>query len=177
WLEIYNPTREPYDLGGHFLSDDPAEITKLVFTSPTVIPAGEFLVLTEAETRLALGAPEVTLFLAAPDRTVLDARVFENSSAAGRDETSDARFPDGASRWVFARNPTPGAPNDFQVETDLVLNEIMYHPFESRQAANGPFEKRPVEYLEIYNRGNRTIPLRGFALTKGVDYAFADDAE
>lgn len=177
WIELHNPGPTPLEAAGYHLSDDAGRLDKFTIPAGPPIPAGGFLVLTETQTGLALGSEDVAVFLTLPDRSaVADARVFENDGPPERIGMSDARYPDGAAQWVFAGPPTPGAPNALQVEADLVMNEIMYHPLESRHSPTGPFETRPGEYIEIHNRGARTIPLRGFALTRGVDYRFPDDA-
>ncbi len=46
---------------------------------------------------------------------------------------------------------------------DIVLNELFYHP---------TFEQSDEEWLELYNRGNRTINLSGWRLSDGVQFEF-----
>jgi hypothetical protein len=43
WLEVYNPTASPFDLGGWYLTDDPGKPTKWRFPSPTILPANGYL--------------------------------------------------------------------------------------------------------------------------------------
>jgi hypothetical protein len=38
------------------------------------------------------------------------------------------RYPDGADDWYFVESPTFGSPNEVKLCTDVVLNEIEYHP-------------------------------------------------
>ena len=45
WIELYNPTNGPIDLGGWWLSDDPAVPDKHVLASNLRVRAGDFLVL------------------------------------------------------------------------------------------------------------------------------------
>ncbi len=45
WLELYNPDSTPYDLGGHFLTDNPDNPTKWRIPDNTVLPPGGFLVI------------------------------------------------------------------------------------------------------------------------------------
>ncbi len=176
WVELYNFGEDPIDLSGYFLSDSAAQLGKHALPPGTSIDSHEFLVLTEAASGLTLAGPEVKLFLTSPDLSqVLDAHVFENPAEPDRTGYSDARFPDGG-EWVYSSTPTRGAANQHPVETDVVIGEIMYHPLETRMTTGGPVESRPGEYIEIHNIGGRTIPLAGFAFTKGIDYAFADDA-
>jgi hypothetical protein len=56
------------------------------------------------------------------------------------------------------------------IETNIVLNEIMYHPFHNDVA----FVPEPVgeEYIELYNRGTNAVNLTGWKLKGGVDFTF-----
>ncbi len=54
------------------------------------------------------------------------------------------------------------------VHADIVINEIFYHP-ES--------ECEPEEFVEIYNNGNETVDLTGWAFTEGVRFRFPDGAQ
>jgi hypothetical protein len=48
WIELHNESAQPYDLGGHFLSDRPDDLAKWQFPAMT-IPAGGYLVLFAGE--------------------------------------------------------------------------------------------------------------------------------
>lgn len=54
----------------------------------------------------------------------------------------------------------------------MVINEIMYHPVETRNAGNEAFEARPGEYIELFNRSPRTVALEGFRFTQGIQFTF-----
>jgi hypothetical protein len=96
--------------------------------------------------------------LSLPDITqVIDACVLTNTPPPNRTGISDARFPDGSSQWDFARTPTRGAANQIDVETGIVINEIMYDPFKSRMTNGGIVDERPGKYIELYNRS--TVPV------------------
>ena len=45
WLELYNPDSAPYDLGGHFITDNPDNPTKWRIPDNTVLQPGGFLVI------------------------------------------------------------------------------------------------------------------------------------
>ena len=51
----------------------------------------------------------------------------------------------------------------FAKESDIVINELMYHP-DSDQAED--------EYIELFNRGTDRIDLSGWSFTKGIRYEF-----
>ena len=54
--------------------------------------------------------------------------------------------------------------------SDLVINEIMYHPFHTAAQA----EDTGREWIEILNRGTNTINLTGWRLAKGIDFTFTN---
>ncbi|MBN2181939.1 MAG: lamin tail domain-containing protein [Sedimentisphaerales bacterium] len=54
---------------------------------------------------------------------------------------------------------------------DVVISEIMYHPF---HAVNHP-ENTGEEYIELYNRGFSTVNLSGWEFGSGVDFVFPDN--
>lgn len=43
WIEVHNTGAVPYDLTGHYLSDDPALVTKWQFPNGTMVPAGGYV--------------------------------------------------------------------------------------------------------------------------------------
>ena len=53
----------------------------------------------------------------------------------------------------------------------LILSEIMYHPSDAAWV-NTPWKEEDLEYLEIFNQGDRSIQLDGLALTQGVTFTF-----
>ena len=53
----------------------------------------------------------------------------------------------------------------------LILSEIMYHPSDA-EWVNTPWKEEDLEYLEIFNQGDRSIQLDGLALTQGVTFTF-----
>ena len=73
-----------------------------------------------------LSADEVHLFLLASDGSVAAASVFDRPPPPGaaRGGYSELRFPDGGPLEWVAETPTPGARNQVQRTTDVVLNEI-----------------------------------------------------
>ena len=45
WIELYNPTNQPVDLGGWYLSDDQNKLAKWPIPADTWLQPGEFLVI------------------------------------------------------------------------------------------------------------------------------------
>lgn len=68
WIEITNPGPTQVNLGGWYLTDDPAALTKWQFPSPVVVPAGTGLVVfASSKDRRVAGAELHTNFKLDPD--------------------------------------------------------------------------------------------------------------
>ncbi|MBI4606946.1 MAG: lamin tail domain-containing protein [Planctomycetes bacterium] len=167
WVEIHNAgASSPADVSGHTLTDDPERPNPYVLPPGSVIPASGFLVVDEAASGLAFTAPEVQLFLLAPDGRCITAAAFDRAAPPGSapGAYSEARFPDGGPLEWTTLAPTRGAPNQVARRTDIVLNEIFYHPPEERAG----------EFVELFNRGSSAVDLSGFRFTKGIDFTIPD---
>ncbi len=118
WVEIYNPSAEPLDLGGYYFSDDPEDLTKwqIPRNAGVVIAAGGYGGLWldhESEdgpdhVGLRLAAEGDELILTAPDGSSVLDRVSlppqHPDISYGRDE--------GTGELRYLINPTPGRVND-----------------------------------------------------------------
>ena len=169
WVELYHAGSGLRDISGWSLTDDPDRENSYVFPEGTTLPAGGFLVVEELTGALTLSAPRVQLFLMNPQGLVEAAVTFDRTPPDGLalGDYSEALFPDGGSPpgyeelWVTPIT-TPGSGNDVPRVTDLVINEIFYHPPEDRAG----------EFLELFNRGTEGLDLSGFRFTKGIGYTF-----
>src|SRR6266550_9637017 len=52
---------------------------------------------------------------------------------------------------------------------DVVINEIMYHPF---SPANPSAVAEGEEYIELFNKGNAAANLSGWHFDRGIDFTF-----
>ncbi|HEV8290785.1 MAG TPA: lamin tail domain-containing protein, partial [Tepidisphaeraceae bacterium] len=53
---------------------------------------------------------------------------------------------------------------------DVVINEIMYHPF---SPSNPSAADQAEEYIELYNKGNASANLTGWHFDRGISYTFS----
>ena len=180
FLELYNRGSVAADISGCFLSNDAQNLRPEGGALPpvSVLAPGAFLALREAKLPFTFGpAPgknAFKLFLTAPDGSrVIAARAFEADVGWG---DALGSWPDGAAA-TYAMPPTEGTANTAVVETDLVINEIMYHPFYEDDPYstddNGLWGDN-LEYIELYNRGTRTLDLSGYRFTQGIQYTFPE---
>ena len=166
WVELHNASDAAVDLSGAILTDRPERADPHVLPEGSVVPARGFLVIDETPSRLALSQAEVRLFLRRPGGTVIAASVFARPPPPGLGPGwySECRFPDGGPlEWVTA-TPSRGAPNQVQRVTDIVLNEIFYHP---------P-DERPGEFIELYNKGLSPIDISGYRFDDGIEFTFPE---
>jgi len=122
WFELYNPSHNPVDLTGYWLSDIYYEDRKPKFQIPfgTVIPARGFLVVwadSESEqngpgrdlhVNFGLNKGGESIYLVAPDGVaILDSVTFGQQTT----DISQGRWPDSGRNIIFMPTPTPGASN------------------------------------------------------------------
>ncbi len=163
YVELYNRGNEAVDLSHCVLSDNPA-VDKFIIPAGTTIPPRGFRFFTETTLGFALSADGETIYFKNPDRTrVLDAVRFrgqENDIATGRS-------PDGAEQFYRLAAKTPGTNNAPILISDVVLNELMYHPISGEDAD---------QYVELYNRAAGPVNLGGWTLSDGISYTFPEHA-
>jgi hypothetical protein len=119
WIEIYNPTAGDIDLGGFYITDDIANLTK--YQIPTgnpdfTITAGSFILVwaddsatgTHANFKLSSGG-ETFLLVANDGSTIVDSVTFPPMAA----DYSWGRSVDGTGNWVefSPSTTTPGSSN------------------------------------------------------------------
>ena len=159
FLELYNRGPDPIDLSGCVLTDDP-EIDRFVIADGTTINGNRFLSFDSATLGFGLSAAGETLYLKNPDGSrVIDSLRF----GAQLEGISFGRQPDGNPHQIGNLTaPTPGTQNAQPLISEIVINEIMFHPIH----ADGS------EYVELFNRGSLPIDLSGWAFTEGLDFSF-----
>ncbi len=159
YIELYNHSRQPVDLAGCILTDDPAT-NKFVIPAGTFIPARGFVYFTQTNLNFALSAAGETIYLKNAAQTrVIDAVRFEGQENG----VATGRWPDGADQFYRLTSKTPGAPNASIRVSDVVINEIMYAPL-----TLNPDD----QYVELYNRGAAAVDLSGWRFVSGIAFTF-----
>ena len=161
FIELFNYSSAPVDLGGCVLTDDPTT-NRFRLAAGTSIPARGFLAFTQAQLGFALNADGETIYLLAADGSrVLNALRFRDQENG----VSFGRYPDGAPAFRRLAGITQGTNNASPLFSDVVINEVQYHP-----ASDDDDE----EFVEIHNRGTNAVALGKWRLSGGVSYTFAN---
>jgi len=183
WIELYNLSSLPVDLGGWMFSDDENEPNKYEIAAGTIVEPNDFILFYEHET---FGNPDDpgtnTAFKMSENGEVLHLRSGANAQfpdcaleeAFGASET-DATFgrylkSTDTYNFVIMSEPTPGAPNAYPLVGPIIINEIMYRP-----AGDGD-----AEYVELLNISGGPVTLFDFDAVEpwrfvdetGIDFWF-----
>ncbi len=124
FVEIVNAGTEAVSMADAWMEVQGSRDSMHTFEDGNLAP-GEYVVVTSGDLgwvprdgdRIFLGVGDGHISDAAPVSSVL----------AGR-------HPAGTGPWVFPTSPTPGQPNQVDLCTDVVINEIMYHPLRAPQS-------------------------------------------
>lgn len=139
WLEIANLGQDEVELEGARLTVTGASGGDYVFPAQTLSP-GQFLeVVLPPELRVESGEK---VFLYPPDEQQLVDACVVKSRPRGRSSQHDGR-------WLYPDAPSPGEANVFDLQEEIVINEIMYHPFPELATPGTPATYDTVTLLEI----------------------------
>ena len=116
WFELMNTGGGTIDLDGFVVASTSGGEQTL---SGEQIGPGQMLVISEADLGFGVTSGD-RIFVLSPDRSAVVA-------AAEVKNTLKGRSPDGTGAFLFPDVATPGTANSFDFETDVVINEIMYH--------------------------------------------------
>ena len=180
WIELYNASSSPVDVGGYYLSDDETNIT--LFQIPTgqsaitTIPAmGHLIIWADNDpldgplhANFRLSSNGETIILTAPNgQTILDMITYPLQQT----DISYGREMDGSSTWVFFNNTTPGATNQEVAPpvSFVFVNEVM--AFNLNNITDGAEEHEG--WIEIYNPNDVQVNLANYYIgTPGNPTAF-----
>jgi hypothetical protein len=174
-IELYNPGPTTVDLSNVYLSDDTTELLKFKIPDGILLQPGEFRAFSQGtgpdNFRFGLSASGETVYVtaASDDAVPVPLRVLDAVKCVEMEpEVTLGRYPDGSDSFAFLSSATFGEPNTKPAINDIIINEIMYH--------HATRDER-YEYIELYNRGNKTVSLAGWAFTDGIGYIFGYGTE
>ncbi|MBI5503750.1 MAG: lamin tail domain-containing protein [Deltaproteobacteria bacterium] len=178
WVELYNGDDSEVDVGGWYLSDGFADLTRYRIPTGTKIAADGHLVLDDGDLGFALNSVcGDTVVLSAADASGLTGqRDFVEFDPMDTGVTL-GRFPDGDSAVVRMSEATSAAANWLPLVGPVIVNEIMYHP-----PAPPPGVSVSPEFIELHNNGKESVALSTdygaggkypWRITGGVNFDFA----
>ena len=185
-VELGNPTAQPANIGGWFLTDDPAAPKKHRIPDGTLIPAGGSVMLNESAFNqgglgFAFSSRGDSVYLFSGDaQTNLTGYVQSYSFGAADPGVTFGRYvtSQGEDHFVAQSAPTLGAENAPPKVGPVVITEIMYHPADVF-ATGAYWDNTEDEYIELYNHSGSPVPLfdeaypaNRWKLRAGVDYTF-----
>ncbi|MHC1764315.1 MAG: lamin tail domain-containing protein [Verrucomicrobiia bacterium] len=180
-IELFNPTPNPADISGWFLSDNSGEPAKHRIPAGTVIPPGGYLLVEETQfgtgpNGFGLSAAGDDVYLFSADGANLTGYAHGFSFDAAVSGVSFGRHVNsvGEERFVAQVQPTLGQANAGPAIPPVVLTEVMFNP----PALNGENNLRD-EFIEIYNSSQQPVtlfdpafPTNTWRLAGGVDFTF-----
>jgi hypothetical protein len=192
WIELYNTTAGPINIGGWFLSDSNENPLKYRFATGTTIPAYGYIVVYEDVNfgssatdpgrlipfALSENGEMVCLSSALDTNGVLTGYREKEDFGASETGVSFGRYYKGSTNsynFVPMDQNTPGLANAFPKVGPIVITEIMYNP---DWPAGSLYENNQYEYIEIRNISASAVTLYDFdentpwKFTDGIDYTF-----
>lgn len=159
FIEFYNGGPWPADLSGCWLTDE-ASTNKFRIPEGTRLEPQGLVAFDESQLGFALSADGETIFLINSNQTrVIDAIRFAGQALG----VSSGRHPDGSLNVQPLKAPTAGTNNAAPWLSEVVINEIMFHPLSGNDAD---------EYVELFNRGTNAVDLSGWRLADGLSFSF-----
>ena len=200
WIELYNTTGAPIDIGGWFLSDsgvsrpqaDNINLFKYEIAPGTAIGPYGYLVFDEdmhfgnpndagCYEPFALSGNGEGVILSSAQNGVLtgyrEVEVFE-ASAAGVSIGRYSKATSESYHFVAMESPTPGSENTYPRVGPLVISEIMYNP---DWPDGGFYTNDQYEYIKLQNISAEPVTLYDadkdapWVFTSGIEYAFPAD--
>lgn len=159
FVELYNHTATNVDVGGWWLTDDPAT-NKFRIPEGTTLAARGFAAFTQTQLGFPLDPTGGRVFLFNAPRTRVADAVRYGPQALN---ISWGRSPDGSTLFSELAMRTPAGMNSGAFARPVVFNEIMYHPISGRD---------DDEFLELFNRSAGAVNIGGWRLSGGVSYNF-----
>ncbi|MEL6104539.1 MAG: lamin tail domain-containing protein [Planctomycetota bacterium] len=185
-IELFNPTGGDVDISGWFVSDDGDTPQKYRFPGGTVIPAGGYWVIDEAQFNpTAANADSLVPFGLSSQGDSVWLFSGDGVSVTGfQDHVAfDATFggvslgliEGSAGRLVPLANRSLGELNGTFVTSDVILSEVNYHPETPSAAAiaiDPTIDSGGLEFIELAHASSVSVDLDNWRLRGEASYDF-----
>jgi predicted outer membrane repeat protein len=188
WIELHNPTDNPVDIGGWYLSDNDSNLMKFEIPATTVIGPGGYLLFYEdlhfanpshpgCHIPFALSRYGEDVYLSSPAGGEFAGYLHHVEFGTSETGVSFGLFrkSSGAYDFVAVTELTPGWANAYPVVGPIIINEIMYNP---DLPVGSPYPSEEYEYIELFNVGASAATLYDYQedepwkFTEGIDFTF-----
>ena len=162
WIELYNTSSIPVQIGGWFLSDNKDDLQQYEIAAGTTVEPHGYIVFYEKthfanpfdpgmHTPFAFTENGEAAYLYSGDDAVFPECLVEEPFGASETGYPFGRYLTSLGRYDFVTmsEPTPGAANSYPRVGPVVINEIMYHPAFNADA----------EYVELLNVSGGPVTL------------------
>jgi hypothetical protein len=193
WIELYNTTASPIDIGGWYISDSNINLTKYKIAEGTMIAPHGYRVYYEDQnfnnpsdpgslTGFALSENGESVYLSSSQDGLLTGYREAEDFGASQTAVSFGRYfkrSTGNYNFVAMSQTTPGSANAYPEVGPIVISEMMYNP---DWPVGGSYTNDQYEYIELRNISSGPVmlydDLTGLAwkFTDGIDFTFPDDA-
>jgi hypothetical protein len=186
WIELYNTSAIPVNIGGWTLSDHKSDLGKFRIAEDTIVEPFGYIVFYEnthfgnplnpdTRTPFAFSENGDTAYLFTGNDAVFPGYLME--AALGPSETwytfGRYRTSIGVYSYVTMSEMTPGLPNAYPRVGPVIINEVMYNPAGDANA----------EYIELLNIDEGPVTLFDFVAMEpwrfkdnsGIDFRFPVD--
>jgi len=154
WIELFNPSPVTLSASGLFLASrsDLADKVEITGNIGSLFYASFPISFSE-------NGGELNLFLTDSSHRILDSAHLRREAP----RLFCAAFPDGSDEFYTSTTGSQDRPNNPYRETGIVISELMVEPMTGQ---------RDGEFIELYNNGEESIDLTGWAFSHGVDFTF-----
>jgi len=178
WIELYNTTNKPIDIGGWYISDSNDDLKKYRIADDTTIGDLDYIVFREDAnfgefaadpgriSGFALSENSDRVYLASAENGLLTGYRDVEGFGASPTGVSFGRYikrSTGNANFVLLEEITFGTANAYPRVGPIVMSEIMYNP---------QFDAQNMEYIELLNITSQPVAM--FDYSTGEPWKFTD---
>ncbi len=192
WIELYNTTGTPIDVGGWFLSDSQDNLLKYQISDGTTMGPFAYMLFRQdlhfgnanapgCYEPFALSENGESVYLSSAQNGVLTGyRQVEDFGASATGISFGRCYKASTESYDFVamEQNTPGSANTEPRIGPIVIYEVMYHP---DWPVGGSYTNEQYEYIELLNISSAPVTLYDYSagvpwkFTDGIEFAFPDN--
>ena len=156
FVEFFNPTGAPIDIGGWYLSDEPGNLTKYQIPGSLIVPNSGLVSVGFTPAGLSVSA-NTSIYLTQADGTSVSNAI---SAAIPLDGRSLGRKADGTNSWFLFTQPSQDSSNSSASSDFLLkLNEVHLDSSDT------------IDWVELYNPGTASVSTSDLFIASLTDFS------